>query len=249
MQISGAKYSTTKSGDDLIFTVGTGKITVVGGTNTTFNIEGTLDSGTDTTPTDTLPVGISVKSGVLTTSTKFTGNEINLADYEATKVNASAMSKAVSIVGSDFNDSITGGNGADTISGGSGKNTLTGGNGKDIFVYESGNDIITDYKAGEDSIKISGKISQTSYKGKDVIFTIGDGTLTVKNSKGKEISVTDSSGTQTYSKTLDLIYDNNFIGDEFGLDSITEKEFEVENIETKNNLEIEQPVITYGEDK
>ena len=156
-----------------------------------------------------------------------------------TKLNASALSQSVNIIGNDSNNSIKGGKGADTISGGIGNDTLTGGAGNDVFVYESGKDVITDYKAGEDSIKIDGTISSTSYKGKDVVFTVGDGTLTVKGVKGKEISVTDSSGkTQTYSKTLDLLYDNNFVADEFVLDDIsevTETNYSVGKIEYTNN--------------
>ena len=146
------------------------------------------------------------------------------------------------------NDSLTGGAGADklfgdagadTLVGGVGNDTLTGGAGNDVFVYSGGNDSITDYKAGEDKIEINGTISNTSYKGKDVIFTVGNGSLTVKGVEGKEISVTDSSGKpKTYSKTLDLLYDNNFVTDEFGIDSIsevTEKNYSVGKLEYSSN--------------
>ena len=76
--------------------------------------------------------------------------------------------------------------------------------------------------------------------------------MTVKNAKGKEITLMDSKGVteQVYSaQTYDLLYDNNFNTDDFVIDDITETKFEVENIETQNNLELSQPVITYGEDK
>ena len=238
--ISGASLS---SSNVILNITGGGKITVKGGKNKSITvIDGNGNETTNIYPLSTLPAGISVKSSVVTASTLFSGSKIDLADYEnATKVNAAALSKNVNIVGTASNNSLKGGKGNDT---------LTGGAGNDVFIYEGGKDVITDYTAGQDKIKISsGKISKTTYSNKDVIFTIGDGTLTVKNGKGKNISVTDSSGSKIYSKTLDLLYDNNFISDEFALDSITEKEFEIENIETKNNLEIEQPVITYGEDK
>ncbi len=74
--------------------------------------------------------------------------------------------------------------------GGGGNDTLTGGNGADVFVYASGGgkDVITDYTAGVDKIRLtSGKISRTSYSGRDVIFKIGTGTLAVKNGKGKKL--------------------------------------------------------------
>ena len=181
------------------------------------------------------------KRTVLTASSKFTGEEIDLEEYleTVTKVNASALSQDVNIVGNKNNNSIKGGKGSDTINGGNGNDTLTGGADRDVFVYEDGNDVITDYKAGEDSIKINGKISSTSYKGKDVIFSVGDGTLTVKGVKGKEITVTDSSGKlQTYHKTLDLLYDNNFVADEFGIADVlevTENNYSVGKIEYSNN--------------
>lgn len=94
--------------------------------------------------------------------------------------------------GGEGNDSLNGGSGNDTLYGGAGKDTLFGGTGKDIFVYVSGtgNDVIKDYTAGQDKIQIvSGKVKKKSYKNKDVIYTIGKNTLTVKNGKGKKISI------------------------------------------------------------
>jgi Ca2+-binding RTX toxin-like protein len=146
------------------------------------------------------------------------------------------------LYGGTDNDILKGESGNDSLYGGSGDDTLTGGAGNDWFVYEGGHDVITDYKAGEDSIKISGgKIFTISYNKKDVIFTIGSGTLTVKNAKGKKISVTDSSNkTQTYSKTLDLLCDNNFVTDELQLDNIsdiTETNYSVGQIHISTNYQ------------
>ena len=177
-----------------------------------------------------IPEGISIKNNILTTSNKFTGSTINLNDewaYGVTKVNADVVSHGINIAGDNADNSIKGGKGAD------------------IFVYAGGNDIITDYKAGEDKIKIDGTISNTSYKGKDVIFEIGGGTLTVKNAKDKEITFTDSNA-----KTLDLLYDNNFAVDDFGIDDITEQKFTVTEIQTLDNLKefnSEDLTVTYGE--
>jgi Ca2+-binding RTX toxin-like protein len=127
-----------------------------------------------------------------------------------------------SIYGGTDNDILQGEAGNDSLYGGSGNDTLTGGAGNDWFIYEGGNDVITDYKAGEDKIKnSSGTISKTTYKNKNVVFTIGSGTLTVKNAQGKDISVTTGSQTQTYSKTLDLLYDCNFMTDELQIDDVS----------------------------
>ena len=127
---------------------------------------------------------------------------------------------------------------------------MTGGSGRDVFVYANGegNDIITDYTAS-DKIQVDGTISNTSYSGNDVIFTIGSGTLTVKNAKGTNISVTDSSGTQTYSRTLDILYDNNFMTDDAVLDDITEAKYSVTDIQNSKVEELSQPVLTFAEDK
>lgn len=147
-----------------------------------------------------------------------------------------------SLFGEAGNDKLVGDTGNDTLSGGTGNDTLTGGAGKDVFVYSGGKDVITDYTAGQDKIKIeSGKISKTTYSGKNVIFTFGNGSLTVQNAKGKEITITDSSNkTQTYSKTLDLFYDNNFVTDELQLDnvsSVTETSYSVGQIHTSTNYQ------------
>ena len=63
--------------------------------------------------------------------------------------------------------------------------------------------MITDYTVGEDSIKISsGSITASSVKGSDVMLKVGTGYLTVKNGKGKKITVTDANG-QTTSQVYD----------------------------------------------
>ena len=158
----------------------------------------------------------------------------------ATKLNASAVSQAVSIVETAAANSIKGGKGADTVNGGNGKDTifggtgndsiyggnnndklqgdagndtlngghgndtLTGGAGNDVFVYEYGNDVIADYSAGQDSIKVSGAISNISYKVKNIFISEYNGS------------------SHTYSRTLDLFYDNNFLFDDFTIDSVVD---------------------------
>ena len=65
------------------------------------------------------------------------------------------------------------------------------------FTYTSGNKIVSDYNGG-DTIKISsGKIASYSFSGNDLIFKIGKGTLTLKDMKGRAVTVKDSSGKTT----------------------------------------------------
>ena len=107
------------------------------------------------------------------------------------------------LMGGDGNDTLSGGsgndklygqNGNDSLIGGKGNDSLWGGDGKDVFIYEAGKDVIADFTAGQDKIKIaSGKISKSTLSDSDVVFTIGKGSLTVKNAKGKTISLVDSS--------------------------------------------------------
>ena len=188
LQITGSEYTTAKSGSDFIIGVGSDSISVVGGANVDFKINGTLKGGD----------GISVKNSIVTADKTFTGKEINLANYDATKVNASAVLQAVSIVGTAVSNSIKGGKGADTISGGAGNDTVSLGGGNDVYIYSCGNDLIQDYKS-EDKIKLSGgSITGASVSSSNVILNVSSGgKISVKGGKGKNITIIDSSGKET----------------------------------------------------
>ncbi|MBQ4403819.1 MAG: hypothetical protein II857_05355 [Selenomonadaceae bacterium] len=146
---------------------------------------------------DGMPDGLSynAKKTVLTATTEFTGSAIDLADFASTvkNVNASALKKGIKITGNALANSIVGGAGADSLNGGAGNDTLKGGKGNDVFIYTAGKDVIADYATG-DKISIGAAISKATLDGSDVIFTIGKGTLTVKNGKDKTLSMIDSKG-------------------------------------------------------
>ena len=180
----------------------------------------------------------------MTASKKFTRAAINLFDYpKATKVNASAVTQSVEIIGNGLANSIQGGKGDDT---------LTGGAGKDVFIYSSstGNDVITDYTAGEDKIKINGSIKKTSYSGNDVIFTIGTGTLRIIDGKGKKITINNT--TKSYGSSISSLFEeNNFVTAD-NLSEITKNNLmptALEKISAQNfeNLTNENNFITYSE--
>ncbi|MBR1396468.1 MAG: hypothetical protein IJ563_02915 [Selenomonadaceae bacterium] len=172
------------------------------------------------------------------------------------------------LAGGDNNDKLLGGAGADTLISSGGNDTLTGGAGRDVFVYESGNDVITDYKAGQDSIMIEDEIESVSVKGSNVIFTISDGTLTVKGGKNKRITFIDSEGevisNDKYTKSTKTA---NFIEDDYwfanddnfvttDMDSIIEVDdngysigkldYSIDNVQLTNDNETS---ITYTENK
>lgn len=108
------------------------------------------------------------------------------------------------LYGGAGNDVLNGGDDNDTLYGGAGNDTLTGGDENDLFVYSGGNDVITDYYRS-DTIQISkGTISKATVKDSDVVFTIGKGSLTVKNMRGKSMNLIDADG-----KTFSTIVGSN----------------------------------------
>lgn len=115
-----------------------------------------------------------------------------------------------------FSATLQGGKGSDILSGGGGDDYLTGGTGNDAFIYFAGegNDTVTDYKAGDMILIASGEnISNDytySYSGKNVIFSIGGGSITVKNGKGKSINVNGSTKRYSSANASALLAENNF---------------------------------------
>ncbi|MBQ9479107.1 MAG: hypothetical protein IJU71_06075, partial [Selenomonadaceae bacterium] len=103
------------------------------------------------------------------------------------------------LFGNEGNDKLYGGAGNDILCGESGNDTLNGGNGADIFVYANGRDVITDYVEGVDKIQLEERsIVSSTLNGSDVIiYTDGNGSLTVKDAKDKFIAIIDRDGNET----------------------------------------------------
>ena len=237
---------------DIIVTVNDGKITLEGANLlSTINIEGTLDTTSPNTVSSDETLIIDKDESDVTLD-----SGVKVAD-------ASNHTKPIKITGNENDNKIIGGKKNDILDGAGGSDTLTGGKGKDTFVYakSSGKDVITDYTAGQDKIKItSGSISKTTYSGKDVIFKIGTGTLTVKNGKGKKITIENASGkttTQKYSSNVSkniselwFAEENNFVTAD-NLDTITQNNLTptaLEKISSSNyeTLTTENNFVTYS---
>ena len=78
------------------------------------------------------------------------------------------------LYGDAGNDILDGGNGNDILYGGLGNDRVTGGNGNDTFVLAAGEgtDTITDFKANNDKIGLSGVLSfgSLSFSGNNILF-------------------------------------------------------------------------------
>lgn len=255
LQITSGSYTTTKSGDDIIVKVGSGSITFQKAEEGKLNIVGSGSDG------GSLPNGLTYNSDKtkITASKKFTGSSINLTKYPKVKtLDASAVTKKLKIIGNSLdnsiqggskNDTISGGAGNDTLTGGAGNDVLTGGKGKDVFVYTKGNDTIKDYTAGDDVINLQGStIKSWKISGKNVIFTTTKGKITVKNGKGKAITITE---TKTYNSSSSALFaENNFVTAD-NLSAIVKNDLTATDykIETQNfeNLTQKNNLITFAE--
>ena len=207
-----AAATPTISGNDVIFTVGTGKITVRDAANKTVSYTDKNGSKTYTyTPDTNAGVIISANGKGVTLTEDYMEEEFDVANYGAAvqTINAAAVLASLKIKGNriknkiigsseddwidggDGADSILGGAGNDTIIGGKGNDTLTGSDGSDIFVYSGGDgdDLITDYKS-EDRISIaSGSVIDTETRNKNVVFTLSNnGKITVKGGADKTVT-------------------------------------------------------------
>ncbi len=216
---SGAVSKATVSGDDVVFTVNTGSVTLKearGKKITTADAKGNAS----TFIYDDCMTYEENKTSV-TLASSFNGT-LNTSDYSSSvlKIDGSDVTSAVNLNGNarantiyggskaDYisgganADVLIGGAGADTLSGDAGDDTLTGGDGADTFIYSSGggNDVITDFADGTDKLKLaSGSIDSVGFNKSNVIFKIGKGSVTVADGKDKKITIIDSvGGTTTY---------------------------------------------------
>ncbi|MBR1647482.1 MAG: calcium-binding protein, partial [Selenomonadaceae bacterium] len=225
--LDGSVTSASVSGSDVVLQLGASDtITIKGGKGQKITV---IDGdGKETTKTYGGGGGDTIDSDK---TLKVTKTSVTL-DSAYANADASSMKKAVKITGNDAANSIVGGSKADSLYGGkgadtlqgkggndklfgdggndflwgeSGNDTLTGGDGNDVFIYSAGKDVIADYATG-DKISLGAAISKSSVKGSDVIFTIGSGSLTVKNGKGKSLSMIDSTGKEfTYGEDPDVV--------------------------------------------
>ena len=225
ISISGATVSSVRaSGDNVILTIGSNKITVIGGADKVINY--TDEAGVHGYPVN--PIVVNAKGTAVTLLAEYSADTFDVTaqkDFGTTArtIDASAVDQDLNIIGNAKNNVIYGGDGNNTIDGGKSNDTLIGGTGSNVFVYASGggNDVITNYKSG-DVIQVSGTVSSAGLVGNDYVFTVGTGTITLKDAKKKYIYVTDDTGGTWYPEPPDLVYSSGkveikkgYVGDAF----------------------------------
>ncbi len=281
--------SAVLSDSDMVFTVGKNTLTLKDSKDKEISIEFKSRNSSN------IYYNNFIYDSTKTSATLQAAGTYNRNDYASsiTKIDASALSKSVTLSGNtatniiggtgndslksysgkstifggngnDYvggglgNDSLSGGAGSDTLYGTTGSDTLTGGAGKDLFWQHSGKNTITDYTAGEDKIQFDANVTKIDYTFTDVIFYFNKDSLTVQNGRGKKITTINANGetsTETYSPsnnfTLDLLYDDNFVTDEFEIDDITEENFDVTEIQTveTENFAQDDATLSYGENE
>ena len=188
----------TASNGDVIFTIGSGKITLKNAGNKIITYE---DSNSEK---HFYPINLNSTGTSATLLAEYGKDEFNAVtfdDSEALKtIDASAVQHDMTITGNKQKNVITGtsekdsidggagadkiygGDGNDTIVGGTGNDSLSGGDGADVFIWNrgDGNDKILDYE-DEDKIVINGDtVKDITKSGEHFI---------IKLTSGKNISV------------------------------------------------------------
>ena len=160
-----------------------------------------------------LPDGVTYNYNktAITVSSPFEGT-LDLNNYKTVKsVDARHTPNAVELIGNDNANTFRAGDGGSTMTGGAGRDALFGGAGVDLFIYSKGDghDTIYKYTSGEDTIQLSSDtvVSNVTIRGTSVILNFEDGgSLTIANSKDKEITIIDpdgETGVYTFSKAAD----------------------------------------------
>ena len=200
----GIVTKTEIGGGDLVFTADGGTVTLEGAAGKTVAMADA--NGSYTVSAETITLG---------------------SDYSGILNSSAYLSSVVTFDGSQATSGlgITGNSQDNVISGGAGNDVLTGGAGNDTFVYTGGNDVVTDYTAGQDLLQISGgSISGMAVtNNNDVVFTVGDGSVTLQNGAGKTISLKDENGSFTVSGstiTLGSDFTGSLDADIFSADTI-----------------------------
>ena len=93
-----------------------------------------------------------------------------------------------------------------TINGGSGNDNIYLSSNAETIQHESGNDVIYNYGADDKIQLLSGKISKAELNGNDVVITIGNSSITLKEAKGKQVTVIEGNKSIYFTDNYDRDY-------------------------------------------
>ena len=193
IKITSGTPKISTDGQDVVITVGKGKVTVTGGT-------GKLIKYLDAKDVEHFyPADLNSARTAATLEASYAEDAFDISNLGGYALNlkiidASAVKHNMTIIGNANANKIIGTAQDDYLDGGAAADTLSGGKGADTFVYKSGdgNDLITDYTE-EDTIRITeGTVSKIETRDKDVVFTVGNGSISIKNGSNKTIRYYDA---------------------------------------------------------
>lgn len=161
----------------------------------------------------------------LTLTAAYTDSSLLDCEDTVETIDASKVKQRITLWGTSGANLLIAGSKGSYLWGRGGNDILRGGSGVDTFRYygDEGNDTIENYQSGKDIISIgsslfSGDVKSAIVSGSDVVFSIGDGLLTVKNGKGKSLKYTigNMAASSAVFKSGMYIYDsktNKFVSD------------------------------------
>jgi len=208
LNVADISKSTVK-GSNVIFTVGSGNLTVEGAKgeritllDTTGKEYSTIVGGTTLIVNDLTSSPVKVSSSIKvidgserTTKVKITGNKLdNTISGGSAKDTIKGGEGNDSIVGNAGNDKLYGGNGNDTLLGGAGNDSLWGDAGADTFIYSAGdgNDVIYGFDSTDTLTFDNLDFAATYDKTNGVItFNVEGGSVMLKDFSIKTFHIND----------------------------------------------------------
>ncbi|MBQ9479873.1 MAG: hypothetical protein IJU71_10005, partial [Selenomonadaceae bacterium] len=184
----GSTYSTTKSGSDVLVSIGAGSLRLKDVGSTKVNISGGNYKA----------VGVTLSNGIA--STLLTGTEVNDSITNSARsvtINTAAGNDVISNTGTDVSLNAGAGDdrinfsGSGTIRAGAGSDDITLSADRSVLEYAAGdgNDYVVGYSS-TDTVRIIGNASYSTTAGnRDVTINIGEGKIVLENAANKSLNI------------------------------------------------------------
>ena len=229
----------TGNAADNVLNGGAGNDTMVGGAgNDTYVVDVATDVVTELANegTDTVQSGVAVTLGA---------NVENLTLTGTTAINGTGNILDNILTGNSANNTLTGGAGNDTLNGGTGNDTMVGGTGNDIYVVNVSTDVVTELaNEGTDTVQsgvtltLGANVENLTLTGTTAINGTGNTLDNVITGNSGINTLTGGAGNDTLNggAGADALVggtgnDTYMLGRGFGIDTITENDTTVGNID------------------